>query len=116
MDGVYLRLYVQEGRRLHGKLAWEWLLEQALALGVPGGTAVRAMAGFGRHGRMHEQHFFELAGDVPVEVAFALDAAQAEKLLQLVAEQSLPLFYVRLPAHFGTVGVPAGGEGEGGGR
>jgi PII-like signaling protein len=110
MDGVHLKLYVQEGRRVRGKLAWEWLLEQALALGVPGGTAVRAIAGFGRHGRMHEQHFFELAGDVPVEVAFALDAAQAEKLLQLVAEQQLPLFYVQLPARFGTVGAPEGGE------
>jgi PII-like signaling protein len=109
MDGMHLKLYVQEGQRVHGQLAWEWLLEQAHALGVPGGTAIRAVAGFGRHGRMHEQHFFELAGDVPVEVAFALDAAQAEKLLQTIAEQQLPLFYVQLPARFGVVGAPPGG-------
>ncbi len=39
------------------------------------------MAGYGHHGRMHSQHFFELQGDLPVEVVFALSEAQAEALL-----------------------------------
>ena len=72
MQGVYLKFYVQENRRHHGILAYEWLLETARKLGLHGGSAFRAIAGFGRHGRLHEEHFFELAGDLSVEVGFAL--------------------------------------------
>ena len=112
MDGVHLKLYVAEARRVHGRLAWEWLLEEARAIGVHGGTAIRALGGFGRDGRLHEQHFLELAGDLPVEVAFALEPAQAEQLLQRVAEEKLALFYVQLPARFGVVGLPDAGVQE----
>ena len=37
------------------------VLEQAKKQGVRGGSAFRAIAGFGRHGILHEEHFFELA-------------------------------------------------------
>ena len=67
MQGVYLKFYMQESARHHGKLTYEWLLEQARALGIQGGSAFRAIAGFGRHGHLHEEHFFELAGEVPVQ-------------------------------------------------
>jgi len=49
---------------------YEWLLEEAKSLGVHGGSAFRAIAGFGRHGRMHEDTFFELAGELAVKVEF----------------------------------------------
>ena len=48
MDGSFLRFYVHENDRLHGRLAWEWLLEQANdlgdagRLGVPCGGRIRA--------------------------------------------------------------------------
>jgi PII-like signaling protein len=29
-------------------------------LGIHGGSAFKAIAGFGRHGVLHEDHFFEL--------------------------------------------------------
>ena len=48
MDGSFLRFYVHENDRLHGRLAWEWLLAQANELGIRGGSAFRAVAGFGR--------------------------------------------------------------------
>ena len=70
MDGSFLRFYVHENDRLHGRLAWEWLLKQANGLGVRGGSAFRAVAGFGRHHVLHEERFFELAGTVTVEVEF----------------------------------------------
>jgi PII-like signaling protein len=49
VQGSYLRFYVHERDRVHGRPAWEWLLEQANALGIRGGSAFKAMAGFGRH-------------------------------------------------------------------
>jgi len=70
MQGSFLRFYVHEGQRHQRRLLWEWLLEQANALGIRGGSAFRAMAGFGRHHVLHESKFFELAGTLAVEVEF----------------------------------------------
>jgi len=104
MDGSFLRFYVHENERLHGQLAWEWLLQRANALGIRGGSAFRAVAGFGRDHRLHEERFFELAGTVTVEVEFIVTDDEARQLLELVAGEGLRLFYARTPAHFGTTG------------
>jgi PII-like signaling protein len=107
MEGLFLRFYVHEGDRVHGRLAWEWLLEQANALGVRGGSAFRAIAGFGRHRVLHEERFFELAGTVTVEVEFIVTDAEAGKLLELVAKEDVRAVYARIPAEFGVTGTPA---------
>jgi PII-like signaling protein len=104
MQGCYLKFYVSEGLRLHGVLAYEWILEAAKKHGLPGGSAFRALAGFGRHGRMHEERFFELAGDLPVEVGFALTEAEAAGFLARLASEKLKLFYVKVPLEMGVVG------------
>ena len=101
MQGVCLKLFVSEAQRHHGKLLYEWLLEQARSMGIGGGTAVRAMAGFGRHGRLHEEAFFELAGELPVEIEFLVSEAQADQLLSLLKAESLRLCYARMPAEYG---------------
>ena len=104
MDGSFLRFYVHENQRLHGQMAWEWLLKQANALGIRGGSAFRAMAGFGRHHGLHEERFFELAGSVTVELDFIVTDEEARQLLELVTGEGLRIFYARTPAHFGTTG------------
>ena len=106
MQGVYLKFYVQEKRRHHGILAYEWLLETARKIGIHGGSAFRAIAGFGRHGRLHEEHFFELAGDLSVEVGFALTEEEAQRLLAHLADDKLELFYIKVPLEMGVVGGP----------
>ena len=55
---------------------------------------------------MHSAHFFELS-DQPVQVQFALSAAQADSLLNYVNQQQLSLFYVKAPVAFGYVGQGA---------
>lgn len=100
MNSVCLQIFVTESQRHHGKLVYEWLLDLAQRAGVPGGSAFRALAGFGRHHR-HDAAFFELAGDVPVVVEFFVDDAGADRLLQAVAEAGLRLVYARLPAQTG---------------
>ena len=104
MQGCYIKFYVQENRRHHGILAYEWILEEAKKLGIHGGSAFRAIAGFGRHGRMHEEHFFELAGDLSVEVGFALTDVEAQRFLEHLADEKLRLFYIKLPLEMGVVG------------
>ena len=65
-----------------------------------GGSVFRAIAGFGRHGVLHEEQFFELADDLPVKVEFLLREDQAELLLQLVRAASVDVVYARSPASF----------------
>lgn len=101
---VALRFYVHENRKLHGILLYEWLLENAKANGVHGGSAFRAIAGYGRHGQLHEQHFFELAGDLTVVVEFLLADAEAEAMLARLREHKVKLFYSRTTLEFGTLG------------
>jgi PII-like signaling protein len=105
MDGSLLRIYVHENDRLHGQLAWEWLLQRANALGIRGGTAFRAVAGFGHHRVLHEERFFELAGTVTVEVEFIVTDEEARQLLELVNHEGPRAFYARMPAHFGVTGA-----------
>jgi PII-like signaling protein len=107
VQGVYLRFYVHENRRHRGLLLYEWILETAKKAGIHGGSAFRAIAGFGRHGVLHEQHFFELAGDLTVEVEFLLSEEQAESLLAALDRERLGIFYAKTRAEFG---VTAGGS------
>ena len=53
---------------------------------------------------MHEEHFFELAGDLAVEVGFALTEAEAQSFLAHLAGEKLALFYIKLPLEMGVVG------------
>lgn len=107
-SGIALRFHVSEGRRHHGRLLWEWLLELARELDLPGGTAYRALAGYGRHRRLHEAHFFELAGDAPIDVIFILRPADEARLLERIDAEGLALFYARMPIEFGITGPAAG--------
>lgn len=99
MKGVYLKFYVHELRKHHSILLYEWLLEEAKRLGIHGGSAFRAIAGFGRHGELRE-HFFELAGDLPVNVEFVVSDDEAQRLLRRVKEEGIPVFYFMMPAEF----------------
>lgn len=101
MKGTYLKFYVHENRRHHHTLVYEWLLEQAREMGIHGGSAFKAIAGFGRHGVLHEDHFFELAGDLPVEVVFLLSDEEADRLLALISGEALSLLFVRIPVEYG---------------
>jgi uncharacterized protein len=103
MDGSFLRFYVHEDHRHHGRLVWEWLLEQANKLGIRGGSAFKAMAGFGRHHMLHEARFFELAGTLTVEVEFIVTNDEASKLLDLLQRDKVRLFYAHIPARFDVI-------------
>ncbi len=103
MQGSFLRFYVHEGQRQGNRLVWEWLLEQANGFGIRGGSAFRAMAGFGRHHVLHESSFFELAGALTVEVEFIVTDEEARRLLEHLQAHKVRLFYACIPARFGII-------------
>ncbi|MEQ1440101.1 DUF190 domain-containing protein [Fontimonas sp. SYSU GA230001] len=105
IEGVFLRFLVHENRKHRHTLVYEWLLQTARRLGIHGGSAYRGIAGFGRHGVLHEQHFWELAGDMPVEIRFVCREAEANRLLDAVEAEQLSIFYVIGPTRFGIAGA-----------
>ncbi|MEZ5532361.1 MAG: DUF190 domain-containing protein [Steroidobacteraceae bacterium] len=114
MKGIHLRLYTYENRKVHGIPVHEWLLARARHLGIAGGSAFKAIAGFGRHGQLHEQRFYELAGELPVLIEFIVSESQADSLLRLLADERLNLFYARIPGELGQVGTNDGDPAQSG--
>ena len=104
INGVYLHFYMHENRKHKHILLYEWLLEEAKKLGIHGGSAFRAVAGYGRHGVLHEQHFFELAGDLTIKVEFIVTQEEAQRLLDLVRREKLHIFYSMAQGEFGALG------------
>jgi uncharacterized protein len=105
-DGYLLHFYMREDQRHHHELLWQWLLERANQLGVRGGSAFRAMGGFGHHHVLHEQRFFELAGTLAVQVEFIVNEAESRRLLELIERENIHIFYACTPARFGVSGSP----------
>jgi PII-like signaling protein len=103
MQGSFCRFYVHENDRHQGRLLWEWLLEQANRLGIRGGSAFKAMAGFGRHHVLHEDRFFELGGSLSVEVEFIVSEDETRQLLDLLRREKVNVFYALIPARFGVI-------------
>ncbi|MFI4887625.1 MAG: DUF190 domain-containing protein [Burkholderiales bacterium] len=103
MKGTILRFYVHENRKHRHISLYEWLLERAKKMGIHGGSAFRAIAGYGRHGIMHEEHFFELAADMTVAVEFVVTDEEAEQFLTLLRQERVSIFYARVPVEFDAI-------------
>ncbi|WP_068466388.1 DUF190 domain-containing protein [Candidatus Protochlamydia phocaeensis] len=100
MNGFQLKFYTQEHTK-HGRiLLYEWLLEKAKEMGIHGGSVFRAIAGFGRHGIIHEEHFFELASNVPVEIVFILSKEECDNFLSLLSKEKLNIFFIKIPVDY----------------
>lgn len=101
MSTVCLKLYCTEKQRHKDQLLYEWLLEEAQTIGIEGSSVYRSIAGYGRHGIRHDESFFELAGDLPIQVEFVLDKTLADKLIKQLQIEQLDLFYVQYPVTSG---------------
>lgn len=100
-EGIYLKLYVPEQLRVHSILFYEWILNQAKAIGISGGSASRSIAAYGRHGHLQEEHFFELAGELPIIIEFFATSKAVDELLALLATQKHSVFYIKCSAQSG---------------
>ncbi len=104
MQGIYIKFYLTESHRHGNKLMYEWILEKAKQLGLPGGSVFRAVAGFGRHGNLHSDTFFELAGELPIQVEFVLNSTHVEKLIVAMNDEQIKIPYVSYSVEHGVTG------------
>jgi PII-like signaling protein len=105
MQGSFLRFYVHEGQRHRHDVVWEWLLIHANKLGIRGGSAFRAMNGFGRHHRLAGDKILDFSGSAVVEIEFIVTDQEAQQLFDLIHSEKIFLFYACIPASFGVIDV-----------
>ncbi|MDE2342697.1 MAG: DUF190 domain-containing protein [Betaproteobacteria bacterium] len=103
MKGYQITFFTQQDQQHQHMPVAEWLMRTARELGLHGATRLAASEGFGRHGRLHSAHFFEL-GDQPQEVLLALTEEEAGRLFARLKEEGVHLFYVKTAVEFGVLG------------
>jgi PII-like signaling protein len=91
-----------EFKKHQGILLYEYLLETAKKLGISGGTAIKATAGFGHHGKLHEEQFWDIASNVPMEVKFFLSQEQSKEFFHFLEKEKISIFYSKFDAEYGT--------------
>ena len=102
MKGTYLKLYMPEfEKHPNGEALHQWLINKAKSLGIQGGTATRGVSGFGRHGDISVDNVF---GESPMEMAFMTSEELAGKLLDLLKQEKITLFYIKSEAEYGWLG------------
>jgi len=103
MNGVCLTLHMHEFQKHHGIVLYQWLLDFAKKNNIEGGSAYRAIAGYGRHGQMHEEHFFELASNVPLQVNFISEREKINQFLEKIKKENIHLFYTLSEVDYGIL-------------
>lgn len=69
--GCLLRIFLGESDKHGGMALYEWIIEQAREHGIAGATAVRGIAGYGAHHRIHTAKVLRLSLDLPIIVEIA---------------------------------------------
>lgn len=103
MKGYQVSFFTVQDRRHKKQPVADWLIHLAKEMGLRGATLIPAGEGFGRHGRIHSTHFFELA-DQPVEVTMAVTEEESRRLFDRLREEGIHVFYVKTPVEFGMLG------------
>ena len=101
MQGNSVNFYMYELQKHDGLPLYEWLLEQARKRGVCRCVVTRGMAGFDQYGKIHEEHFFELAPDVPVMVFMVDEKARMNSFLQDLQKRKVSVFYTVASLEYG---------------
>ena len=79
-------IYIDENDRLHGKNLMSALVERMRHEGISGATAVRAMAGFGRHGQVHTTQILDLSSNLPVILTVIDEPDKVDRVLPILQE------------------------------
>ena len=106
MNGYQITFFTIQGHRHKGKPVFDWLMHLVKELGMRGATLLAGSEGFGKHGRLHSAHFFELP-DQPVEIVVAATEEESDRLFHRLQDENVHLFYVKSAVEFGTLGQRA---------
>ncbi len=96
MKKIELKFYTSTSQRYKHKPLHEWLIEEARKLGISKGTAIKGAAGFGKHGELLEEHFFETGSEAPIEIHLIVDNKQEQDLINALKENKIKVYYSKV--------------------
>ncbi len=79
-------VYINEDTRHHGSPLSDAILHFLLQGGVSGATAIRGMAGFGAHHRMHTPKIEALSEHLPLVIEFVESEQKVIELMPALAD------------------------------
>lgn len=82
--GKWLRVYIGESDRWHGKPLFQAIVEMLRREGVAGATVLRGIEGFGAHSRIHTARILRLSEDLPLVIDVVDSAERIERILPLL--------------------------------
>ena len=85
-EGHLLRIFVSENDRHEGTPLYEWLVREAQTRGLAGATALRGLAGFGIHSRLHKASILRLSSDLPIVVEIVDSREKVEDFLSSISD------------------------------
>lgn len=103
MYGYQLTFFTQQDRTHKDRCLGEWLIEEALYMGIKGATMFTAAEGFGRERKLHFVGYFDVS-DQPIEVSMAVNEEAAKIFLEHLKQEGIDVFYIKSPIEFGTTG------------
>ena len=103
MNGIILKLYFDEFKKEGNTPLYEHLLKLAHSLNIEGVTICKGIAGYGRLGKIHEEHFWELGSNVPVEMTMLTSRDQGKSFLDKITEGKINLTYSMTECAWGRI-------------
>ena len=76
-----VNIYVGEDQQYHAHALYAAILDYLFSHGVSGATAIRGIAGFGAHHKMHTARILDLTVNLPVKIEFIESAEKLEEIL-----------------------------------
>ncbi len=111
MHGHQITFFTQQDRMQGQQPLAQWLVDEARRLGLRGEPLNGAIEGLGHDGAIHTINMFDLS-DQPVQVTLVVTHEEERRLFAHLLERRVSLFYVKVPAQFGTLGDVSPGHGR----
>ncbi len=84
--GKWLRVYIGESDRWHGRPLFQAIVETLRREGIAGATVLRGIEGFGAHSRIHTARVLRLSEDLPLVIDVVDSVERIERVLPLLDE------------------------------
>ena len=75
-----LTIYVDETEKVHGKPAYEVVLDILIARKISGASVFRGVAGYGSAGKLHTAKMLELSTALPVKI----EVVDSEEMINII--------------------------------
>lgn len=81
-------IYVGEDQQFQGHALYTAILDLLFSNGISGANAVRSIAGFGTHHKMHTARILDLMVNLPIKVEFVESSEKVDEVLPKLREMA----------------------------